>query len=345
MGKLPEQVGSEKELDLLISEPSSELIESYGNWNGTTVILGIGGKMGGHLGRMLVRARELAGGSGRIVGISRFHDPLIRKSLEDFGLETQPADLLDPSSLESLPDADRVVYMAGRKFGTEGSEGLTWAMNTLAPAAAIRRYAGVPTVAYSTGAVYDRVPISSGGATEISPLTPLGEYANAAVGRERILEYVGAETKTPICLFRLFYSIDLRYGVLRDIGEKVAADETIDLSMGHVNVIWQGDAIRQSLMAFSLCDIPARPVNVTGPETVSVRYVAERFGELFGRTPIFEGVPASDALLANTGLAADNFGYPRVPLDRMIRWIAAWISSGGRSLGKPTHYEVRNGQY
>ena len=341
----PDVIETEEELDEFISEPPQKVVESVGKWKGTTVVLGVGGKMGGHLARMIVRAGDAAGGSGRVVGVSRFSDSSVRESFESFGIETVSADLLDDSSLKALPDADRVVYMAGRKFGTQGSEGLTWAMNTLAPAAAVRRYAGVPMVAYSTGAVYDRVPVESGGAVEDSPLTPLGEYANAAVGRERVLEYVGSETKTPICLFRLFYSIDLRYGVLRDIGDKVAAGEVVDLNMGYVNVIWQRDAVAASLLCFDLCGIPARPVNVTGNETVAVQDIARRFGELFGRPPVFSGKSAPDALLGNTSLASKLIGSPEVPLEMMIRWTAAWIQSGGSNWGKPTHFEVRDGQY
>ena len=252
---------------------------------------------------------------------------------------------MDPDAVAGLPDADRIVYMVGRKFGTEGSEGLTWAVNTLVPAQVCRRYAGTPIVAYSTGAVYDRVPVNSGGAAETAALTPVGEYANAAVGRERIFDYMCEETRTPICLIRLFYAIDLRYGVLRDIGDKVAAGELIDLSMGYVNVIWQGDAINQSLLAFPYCSVPVRPLNITGSETVSIQNTAEKFGEILGRKPEFTGEPAIDALLGDSGTALELFGKPHVSPDRMIKWIADWIRAGGRSLNKPSHFEVRNGKY
>jgi nucleoside-diphosphate-sugar epimerase len=301
--------------------------------------------MGTHLGMMLSKANSRSGAGGDIIGVSRFSDSTAREKIEASGVKTVVADLMNPAAVNDLPDADRIVYLVGRKFGTAGSENLTWAVNTLVPAAVCRRYAGKPILAYSTGAVYDRVSVDGGGAVESSPLTPLGEYANAAVGRERIFEYMSRETQTPVCLIRLFYSIDLRYGVLRDIGDKVFRDETIDLSMGHVNVIWQGDAINQSLMAFSRCAVPAEPLNITGSETLSVRSVAEKFGERLGRKPRFSGVPAPDALLGNTGKAVGLFGEPRVSVDRMIRWIAHWISIGGGSLNKPTHFEVRNGNY
>lgn len=341
----PENIESEETLDALISEPWPELTELCGSWTGSTVILGIGGKMGTHLGMMLVKATARSGGKGEIVGVSRFSDAAARARIEASGIRTVPADLMNMEAVKDLPDADRVVYLVGRKFGTAGSEDLTWAVNTLVPAAVCRRYAGVPMVAYSTGAVYDRVPVDSGGAVESAPLTPLGEYANAAVGRERIFEYMSRETGTPLCLIRLFYSIDLRYGVLRDIGDKVAAGEIIDLTMGHVNVIWQGDAINQSLLAFSCSTVPPQALNITGSETLSIRSVAERFGELLGKEPRFTGLPASDALLGNTEKAVGLFGKPRVSVDQMIIWISRWIMQGGSSLNKPTHFEVRNGNY
>lgn len=345
MDMFPEKIESEETLDQLISEPWPELTELCGTWTGKTIILGIGGKMGTHLGMMLAKATVRSGGAGEIIGVSRFSDTNARGKIESSGIRTVSADLMNPDSVMALPDADRVVYLVGRKFGTAGSEDLTWAVNTLVPAAVCRRYAGVPMVAYSTGAVYDRVPVDSAGAPEASSLTPLGEYANAAVGRERIFQYMSRETGTPVCLIRLFYSIDLRYGVLRDIGEKVAAGETIDLTMGHVNVIWQGDAINQSLLAFSLCDIPPQALNITGFETVSVLAAAEKFGKILGREPRFSGLPANDALLGDTDKAVGLFGKPRVSVDQMIAWISYWIQQGGSSLNKPTHFEVRNGNY
>jgi len=345
MTAFPEKFESEDELDSFISEPSEQLVNSCKSWEGNTVILGIGGKMGLHLGMMLVKARDRSGNSADVIGVSRFSNPESRKKIEEAGIRTIAADLMDTDAVAALPDARRVVYMVGRKFGTSGSEELTWAVNTLIPPAVCRRYAGVPIVVYSTGAVYDRVPVDSGGAVETSPLTPQGEYANAAVGRERIFQYCSGETGTPVCLIRLFYSIDLRYGVLRDIGEKVYSGEELNLDMGYVNVIWQGDAVNQSLLAFSRCAVPPRPLNITGPEVVSVRQAAERFGELFDRKPVFSGTPAPDALLGNTDEAEKLFGTPKVSVDRMITWIARWIEDGGRGLGKPTHFETRNGSY
>lgn len=345
MPEFPEKFYSEEELDDFISEPSDQLVDLCGTWSGPTVILGIAGKMGFHLGTMLVKARNSSGSSGEIIGVSRFSDPEARGKVEEAGIRTVAADLLSPDAVAGLPDAQRVVYMVGRKFGTEGSEELTWAVNTLIPEAVCRRYAGLPIVVYSTGAVYPRVPLESGGADESATLTPLGEYANAAVGRERIFQYMSGVTGTPICLVRLFYAIDLRYGVLRDIGEKVFSGNVIDLNMGYVNIIWQGDAINQSLLAFSQCAIPPRLLNVTGPELVSVRDTAERFAELLGRRAKFSGTPAADALLGKTDRSVELFGPPRVSVEKMIQWLAEWIKAGGRGLNKPTHFEIRNGNY
>jgi nucleoside-diphosphate-sugar epimerase len=342
---MPESFHSEEELDDFISEPSRQLVEQVAGWTGTTVVLGIAGKMGTHLGMMLVKAGNRAAAATGVIGVSRFSDSSLREPLESQGIRTHVADLLDPRAVDALPDADRVVFMAGRKFGTAGSESLTWATNTLVPQGICRRYAGVPVVAFSTGAVYDRVPVESGGAVESSALTPIGEYANASVGRERIFQYMSETTATPVCLIRLFYSVDLRYGVLRDIGDKVFGDEVIDLRIGYANVIWQGDAVNQVLRSFPLCSIPAMPLNITGPSVLSVRDAALRFGELLGKTPRFSGEAAPDALLGDTRLAVSLFGPPSVDTDRMIRWTAGWIAAGGRSLGKPTHFEVRNGRY
>jgi nucleoside-diphosphate-sugar epimerase len=342
---LPDHIESEAELDKLITRPSPELVRLTAGWSGPTVILGIGGKMGTHLGMTLSRALKLSGKDDPVIGVSRFSDDGVRGPLESLGIRTHAADLLDPADAAGLPDASRVVFMAGRKFGTGGSEYLTWAMNTLVPEAVCRRYAGTPIVAFSTGAVYDRAPADGGGSVESDPLTPVGEYANAAVGRERVFEYMSRTTGTPVCQIRLFYAVDLRYGVIRDIGDLVYREQEIDLTMGYVNVIWHGDAVDWILRSFPYCAVPPRPLNVTGPEIISVRRTALRFGELMGKTPRFTGREAPDALLGNTRSAAGFFGSPSVNAEMMIRWIASWIEAGGRSLNKPTHFEVRNGKY
>lgn len=343
--QLPDTIPDEKALEEVLTHPSDALVDNVRGLSGSIVILGIGGKMGTTVGVRLKRALELAGSPAKVIGVSRFSNPDARTELEKAGIETAAADLLVPEQVESLPYADRVVYLAGRKFGTTGHEPDTWAMNTLPPIAIVRRYAGVPIVAYSTGAVYDMVPVTSGGATEETPLEPRGEYANAAVARERLFEWAAREFDTPICLIRLFYANDLRYGVLRDLADSVMEGREIDITMGSASLIWQGDAADQSLRAFEYATNPPTALNVTGPETVSIEAVARRMGELLGRDPVLTGEASSMTLLGNASKALGLFGYPEVPLDRMIRWTAAWAQAGGRSLGKPTHWEVRDGRY
>jgi nucleoside-diphosphate-sugar epimerase len=340
-----DSIADESQLDALLTTPSDALIEAWRPFHGTVVILGIGGKMGGTLGVRLMRAIRAAGTRARVVGVSRFSDAAARASLEDAGITTVAADILDLDRVRELPDADRIVFMAGRKFGTTGAEHQTWAMNAVPPAYICHRYAGVPMVVYSTGSVYPPVPVVSGGARETHPLEPVGEYANSAVARERVFAWAAERYQTPTCFIRLFYANDLRYGVIRDVADRVAAGEPVDLSVGAVNVIWQGDAVDQSLRAFECATVPPSALNVTGPETLSVRYLAERLGELLGTSPTFVNEEAPVALLGNAAEAFGRFGYPEVPVERMIRWTAAWVNAGGRGLGKPTHYEVRDGRY
>jgi nucleoside-diphosphate-sugar epimerase len=343
--ELPDIIENEQQLEEILTRPSEALIESVRGFSGAIAVLGIGGKTGFTVGVRLRRALDAAGCSARVIGISRFSDPEAQKAVEAAGLETVAADLLDPEQVATLPDADKVIYLAGLKFGTTGNEAATWAMNTLPPEFVCRRYAGKPIVAYSTGAVYDMVPVNSGGATEDHPLEPRGEYANASVGRERVFEWASSRFNTPICQIRLFYANDLRYGVIRDIAESVQSGTPIDVSMGVVSLIWQGDAADQSLRAFSCATTPPTALNITGPEVVSIQKLAQRLGTLLGKEPVIIGEPANDALFANTSRAAGLFGYPEVPLDTMIRWTAAWVAAGGRGLGKPTHWEVRDGRY
>jgi len=342
---IPEYIENEEELDEFMSLPSKQLIDFQKELEGDVVILGIGGKIGVQLAMTLKNASAIAGVSRRIIGVSRFSDKSKKKKLEELGIETITCDLSDPKAVKNLPEAKNVVFMVGRKFGTSGSEELTWAMNTLVPDYVSRKYAQSNIVAYSTGNVYGLVPVASGGSVENDMVNPEGEYAISALGRERIFQYYSNKNKTPITLLRLNYAIDLRYGVLREIGEKVKNEEPIDLSMGNANVIWQGDAINQTLLSFSLCNSPANIINITGPETVSIRYVAKLFSHFLDATLKFEGEETTTALLNNASYAASIFGYPYVPLYTMVKWISHWIEIGGVSLNKPTHFDSRNGKF
>lgn len=338
-------IATEQELEEVLSRPSDADRAALGALNGSLLILGAGGKMGPSLARRAVRAAREAGAGLRVIGVSRFADAALRKRLEAGGVETISADLLDPGRLAELPEAKNVIFMAARKFGSTGNEELTWAMNVWLPARVAERYRDAGIVAFSSGNIYPFVPVSSGGATEDTPVGPVGEYAQSVLGRERMFQYFSALHGTPVTLLRLNYAVELRYGVLVDIGRKVFEREPVDVTMGHVNVIWQGDANSVCLRSFALCQSPPAVLNLTGPETVSVREVALRFGELFGVEPVFKGVEAGAVLLSDASRCHARFGKPSVGVEQMIEWIAEWTRIGGASLDKPTHFETRDGKF
>jgi nucleoside-diphosphate-sugar epimerase len=235
--------------------------------------------------------------------------------------------------------------MAGRKFGSTGGEPLTWAMNSFVPALVAERYRDSRIVVFSSGNVYPLTPVALGGPTEEHPTGPVGEYAQSALGRERMFQHFSERFGTPGVILRLNYAIDLRYGVLLDVATKVFERRAVDLTMGHANVIWQGDANSVALRALEHCQSPPLVLNLTGPETVSIRQLVLRFGAILGIEPTFSGVEAPTALLSNAGRCFRLFGYPEVTLDEMIEWTAQWVGMGGRTLAKPTHFEVRDGKF
>ena len=282
----------------------------------------------------------------RVRGVARFTEPWVRRSLEDQGVECLAADLLDPGAVRRLPDAANVVLMAGRKFGSSGREDLTWATNVLVPARVAERYAGARIVAFSTACVYPYVPVSGRGADETTPTTPPpGEYAASCVGRERMLEHLSRTHGTPGRLLRLSYAIDLRYGVLHDLAARIMAGREIDLTMGHVNVIWQGDANEAALRTLRHCTAPTSALNVSGTEIQSVRRLAAALGEGLGRAPVLAGSEAGDAWVVDCSGMVRLIGRPRVPIDRLVAWQADWARRGQPSLGKDTHFETRDGRY
>lgn len=342
---LPDAISTEEELEDIMTVPPARLVSMMEELEGDIMILGIGGKMGLTLGREAMRACQEAGVDKRVVGVSRFSDPSVRQKLEAIGLEAISCDLLDRDQVAELPKTPNIIYMAGRKFGTTGDPELTWVMNTLMPSKAAEHFAGSRTVVFSTGNVYPLTQVAFGGATEDTPPDPVGEYAQSCLGREQVFTYYSKRDQTPVTIFRLNYAVDLRYGVLHDIGSKVLNGETVDLSMGHANVIWQGDANTQALLALSHCGVPPEIVNVTGPETVSIRYMAAELGRLMGKEPVLEGLESETALLSNSAKACRLFGYPQVSLHQMLLWTANWLLAGGKSLSKPTHFEVRSGKF
>jgi len=342
---LPEVIESEAQLDDVLALPTPALVQTMAGLKGDLVILGVAGKMGPTLARLARRALDEAGSRRQVIGVARFSEPGVRERLEEWGVRTLTADLLDRKALAALPDAKDVVFMAGRKFGSSGQEELTWAMNTYLPAMVAERYRDARIVALSTGNVYPFTTVESGGPTEDSPVGPVGEYAQSCLGRERMFQYAGVRYGTPAALIRLNYAIDLRYGVLVDVARKVFDGEPVDLTMGYANVIWQGDANAAILRALDHAASPAFVLNLTGPDIVSIRKAAMEFGEVFGKEPILRGAEAETALLSNASRYVRLMGGPTVTTERLKRWSAQWVRGGGRLLNKPTHYEARDGQF
>jgi len=338
---VPEGFADEQALEDYLAAPSRDLVADMARLEGDLLILGVGGKMGPTLARLARNAMP----ARRVIAVARFSEPGLRAMLESHGIETITCDLLDRQALATLPQCANVIFMAGRKFGADANNPLTWAMNTHVPALVAETFRGSRIVAFSTACVYPFVPVISQGADECSALNPPGEYANSCVGRERMFEYFSQLHNTPGRLFRLSYAIDLRYGVLADVALKVWRDEPVDVTMGHVNVIWQGDANAQALRCLSVATVPTTPLNVSGPETTSIRWLAQEFARHFNKTARITGEEATTAWLMNTGQAERLFGYPKVPLSRQIGWVADWISREQRLYGKPTKFEARDGKY
>ncbi|MDQ2766997.1 MAG: NAD(P)-dependent oxidoreductase [Gemmatimonadota bacterium] len=336
---------SEAELEDALSTPSAGLLASLRTTPGDVVVLGAAGKMGPTLARMAKRAVDLLGRSDRVIAVARFSSARAEQSLIDSGIDTIRANLLDRESVAALPDAPNVIFMAGQKFGTRDAPSSTWAMNVVLPAITAERYADSRIVAFSTGNVYPLTPARDGGSLESDALAPVGEYAMSCLGRERVFEDASARRGTRIAIVRLNYAVDLRYGVVVDIAARVLRGEAIDLAMGYANVIWQGDANDWALRCLAHASAPPFVVNVTGRETLAVRALATRLGELLGRVAIFTGTEAPDALLSNASRAHSIFGEPTVGTDALLARVAEWMRAGKPLLDKPTHFEERTGAF
>lgn len=343
--QLPATIAGVGELEELLSRPTPALLASFRKLDSDLIVLGVSGKMGPTLARMAARAIAELALPYKVYGVARFSQPEARDGLEAAGIHTIQCDLLDRAALARLPDSRNVIFMAGQKFGTTGAQHMTWGINTYLPALAAERYIQARTVVFSTGNVYPLTPVVSGGAREGDEPNPLGEYAASCLGRERIFEYFSRTQGLPCAIMRLNYAVEMRYGVLVDVAARVYAGEEVDVSMGAANVIWQGDANAQALALLAHCDSPPFICNITGPEIVSIRRVAEQFGEIFGKAAKISGTEAPTALLSNAAKAQQLFGYPSVSLQQMIEWIADWIQRGGAALNKPTHFETRDGRF
>jgi nucleoside-diphosphate-sugar epimerase len=338
---LPKTIPDIEALDDLLCRPTQALIDDLQKIDGDIMILGVAGKMGPTLAGLAKAALP----ERRVIGVARFSDPDAKSWLESRGVETISCDLLDEAAINALPKVRNIVFMAGRKFGAEGDLSLTWAMNALVPAMVAQAFRESRIVAFSTGCVYPFVPVDGKGSDEDMAPNPPGEYSQSCVGRERMFEYFSRKFGTPGRLFRLNYAIDMRYGVLHDIASKVLQRKPIDVSLGHVNFIWQGDASAQALRCLAHCDTPTSPINVSGPEILVVRDLAAKFGELLDREPIIVGKEEPTAWLTNTSQAVKLFGRPVVDTAQLITWTADWVARSMPSLGKPTKYEVRDGRY
>jgi hypothetical protein len=334
-----------EQLDEILSRPTAADCEAMRALDGDLLILGVGGKMGPSLAMRARRACDEAGVRKQVVGVSRFGDAELRAGLERAGVQTVVADLLDRNALQALPSAANVIFMAGRKFGTQGGEHWTWAMNVLLPALVAERFRKARIVVFSSGNVYPLRKVTEGGAIEDVATDPMGEYAQTVRGRERVFQYYAEQCGTRSLLLRLNYAVEMRYGVLADIGRKVYEQRPVEVTMGHVNVIWQGDANSVALRSFALCAVPPAVLNLTGEETLAVRWIAERFGKLFGVTPRLEGTEAESALLNDARQCHRLFGPMEVSVEQAIEWTAGWIQGGGASLNKPTHFEARDGRF
>ena len=336
---------TEEKLNEMLTTPSDKLVDDIAKLKGDIMVLGAGGKMGPTLCRLAKRAIEKAGVSKKVIAVSRFSDPIALDYLHSNGIVTISCDLLDVEALNKLPEVENIIYMAGRKFGTDGQEYLTWAMNSTLPAFVAYKFRKSNIVVFSSGNIYPIVPLSSGGCTEEDKVGPVGEYAMSCLARERAFEYAAKQYGTKVFIYRLNFAVDLRYGVLYDCAKKIMDGTPISLTTPCFNFIWQGSANEIAIRALLHCGSPAVKMNVTGPETVSIKYASKKLGKLLNKEPVFTGEEQNNAYLNNASLAMETFGYPEVSCETLIRWQAEYILDGGRVIDKPTHFEERKGSY
>lgn len=341
----PEKIANEEQLEELLSRPGNELTGMFSQLDGDIIFLGINGKIGPTMAVMAKRACEKAGVKRRIIGVDRPMSDEQKNYFQKAGIEILTGDMLDTNFINSLPEVKNVIFLAGMKFGSVDNLSLTWAINSYLPALVAEHFKKSRIVAFSTGCVYPLVPIKSGGSKETDMPDAVGEYAQSCLGRERMFEYGSNRFKTDVALIRLNYSVEMRYGVLVDIAQKVKSNQPVDITMGYFNVIWQGDVNDFVLRSLKYASSPARILNITGSDTLSTKVVALKFGELFNVKPTLTGKEAETALLSNSTEAYNLFGKPKMPIEKVIEWIGAWMNADKKLLGKPTHFEVRDGKY
>jgi nucleoside-diphosphate-sugar epimerase len=342
---IPSVQPDEAALEEQLSRPAPAVVEAMRALDGDLLILGAGGKMGPSLARLAQRALAAAGSSRRVIAVARFTNSSLRATLECNGVDTLECDLFDREKLAQLPEAPNVIYLVGQKFGTVGDVARTWAVNAFLPGSVAERFAGAKIVAFSTGNVYPLFPLDSEGPSETDPVGPVGEYAQSALARERVFEFFSRRDSTPMALLRLNYAIEPRYGVLRDLADRVWSRQPVELAMGRVNLIWQRDANAIALRALAHCAVPPWVLNVTGRPAHPVRWLAQHFGTRWNREVEFRGSEAPTALLSDATRLEELFGRPEAAIEEMLEQVAEWVERGGSSFGKPTHFEEREGRF
>jgi nucleoside-diphosphate-sugar epimerase len=326
-------------------QPSDDLVRDITSLDGDIMILGAGGKMGPALARVAKQTADKAGIQKRIIAVARFSEEGLQNELTDEGIETIKMDLLNDKNLQTLPEVKNILYLAGVKFGTSGNESFTWAMNAYLPGRVAEKFKDSNIVAFSTGNVYPLTNAGGPGASEDLLPEPTGEYAQSCLGRERVFQYFSAKNNTPLLIYRLNYANDVTYGVLVEVAKAVKEKKPIDLTMGTVNVIWQGDANEIAIRCLHHCNVPGKILNVTGPEVVSIRWLAEEFGKMLNDQPVYINEEQPTSLLSNAAQCVDLFGFPKVTLKQMMELIVEWLKQGGKIINKPTHFSERKGKY
>lgn len=334
-----------QELMEFMTRPSERLVADLKRLKGDILILGAGGKVGPAMAVLAKRGVDAAGTGAKVYAASLFDRPDAPEVMRRAGVEVIEADLSDPKQLAALPEVDNVIYMVGKKFGTEGNESTTWHINVILPYLAAERYPHANLVAFSTGNVYGMAPVVSGGFCEDDMPHPIGEYAQTCLGRERILEHCSLQNGTPMLIFRLNYAIDLRYGVLYDIAKSILEGRPIDVSQGVFNCIWQGDVCEFAIRSLLRTAVPPEKLNVSSPEALSIRWAAKELGKRLGREPVFTGEEVQSALFSNCQKMVQWMGTPSLGALELIDLVAQWVKEGGEAISAPTHFEATNGVY